>query len=239
MQNCQEQSGPETDRLVVRVQSCSDPSVIGRHRPNFCLNCRPLTLVLTLFSIAVMSSCGPSPVIDLLEVRTSGQNKESFEWKLNDSQARGKHQVFVGLENDPAKLMGWSSGARTYRAIVKLSLDGPDGASQEASLFVPITELKPAGESVSGQTEFLAPQVSGLPQPNGMYFTEPVWAFSFPASAGAWTLKATLMAPPNSDRRGLQVVRGLRIETRSRADGETQLTGWKRSGDPASKSQTP
>lgn len=218
-------------------KSCSDFGVTRTHHSIFVSRRGLLTALLTGLFLAVTSACGPSPVIDLLDVRTSGQNKETFQWQLEDTQARGKHQLFVGLEHDPAKLLGWSTGARTYRAIVKVSLQGPEGPAQEASLFVPITELKPVGESVDGQTEFLAPQVSGEAQSNGMYLTEPIWAFSFPASPGLWTLNATLMAPPNTDRRGLQVIRSLRIESRSRADGAKRLTGWKRIASPPAKSK--
>jgi hypothetical protein len=164
--------------------------------------------------------------VDHLEVSTSGVNKERFRWKLVDSEARGKHQVFVGLENDPAKLMGLDAGARTYRAAISLRLEGPDQEAIEKMLAIPISEMKSTGESADGRTSFIAPQVSGDPQPNGMFRTEPLWAFSFDASPGDWVLEASLMAPYNTDRRGLRVIRQLLIETRSRSHGGAELTGW-------------
>jgi hypothetical protein len=170
--------------------------------------------------------CGPSPIVDHLEVRTSGTNKEAFRWTLEDSQARGKHQIFVAIENDPAKLMGLDAGARTYRAALSLRLEGPDRDPVEAMLALPISEMRPVGESADRRTSFIAPRVSGEALPNGMFRTEPVWAFSFDAAPGEWTLQASLMAPYNTDRRGLQVIRRLHIETRSRADGASRLTGW-------------
>jgi len=185
-----------------------------------------LTSLLTFLFLTLLLGCGPLPVAQSLEAVTSGANKESFRWTTEDPSAAGKHQLYISSLNDPAKLMGWTSGARTYRAVVKLKLQGPDGLLRESTLYLPISELKPVGESLDGQTEFIAPTVSGEIQPSGMHQTTPVWAFSFPAEPGLWTLQATLMAPHNTDRRALQVVRSLRLETRSRSKGGRQLDGW-------------
>ncbi len=191
------------------------------------------TIALTGALSLALCGCSPNAVVDHLEVGTSGVNKELFRWKLVDSEARGKHQVFVALENDPAKLMGLDAGARTYRAAVTLRLERPDGEAIEKMLGIPISEMKPNGESADGRTSFIAPQVSGEPQPNGMFRTEPTWAFSFDAAPGDWTLEASLMAPYNTDRRGLRVIRQLLIETRSRSHGGAELTGWALTPDEA------
>jgi len=200
---------------------------------------RLLTAALTLALITASWGCGPSPIVDHLEVATSGTNKEAFRWTLDDSQARGKHQVFVAIENDPAKLMGLNAGARTYRAALSLRLEGPGREPVEAMLALPISEMRPAGESADGRTSFIAPKVSGEALPNGMFRTEPIWAFSFDAAPGEWTLQASLMAPYNTDRRGLQVIRRLHIETRSRADGASRLTGWTLAPSESDNSQDP
>jgi hypothetical protein len=205
---------------------CSDSTVtsatISPHRRRPPLFTTSLTVALLLS----FSGCSPNVVVDHLEVGTSGVNKESFRWKLSDSEARGKHQVFVALENDPAKLMGLDAGARTYRAAVSLRLKKTNGEAIEKMLAIPISEMRSAGESADGRTSFIAPKVSGEPQPNGMFRTEPTWAFSFDASPGDWTLEASLMAPYNTDRRGLLVIRQLLIETRSRSNEGEELTGW-------------
>jgi hypothetical protein len=122
--------------------------------------------------------------------------------------------------------MGLDAGARTYRAAVSIRLEKTNGDAFEKMLAIPISEMRPAGESADGRTSFIAPRVSGDPQPNGMFRTEPTWAFSFDASPGDWTLEASLMAPYNTDRRGLRVIRQLLIETRSRSNEGDELTGW-------------
>jgi hypothetical protein len=198
-----------------------------------------LTAALTLGLLTASWGCGPSPVVDHLEVRTSGANKEAFRWTLEDSQARGKHQIFVAIENDPAKLMGLDAGARTYRAALSLRLEGPEREPVEAMLALPISEMRPVRQSADGRTSFIAPKVSGEALPNGMFRTEPVWVLSFDAAPGEWTLEASLMAPYNTDRRGLQVIRGLHIETRSRADGASRLTGWTLASLDSEDSQAP
>jgi hypothetical protein len=218
---CQEKTG-----LVVTAHSCSHHCVTTTLRADPPLCSQRLTVSLTLLVLTLLAGCGPAPVAQSLEVVTSGTNKEQFRWTTEDPIAAGKHQLYVSSLNDPAKLMGWTSGARTYRAVVKLKLEGPKGILRENTLYLPISELKPVGESADGQTEFIAPTVSGNIQPSGMHQTTPVWAFSFPAEPGTWTLDATLMAPHNTDRRALQVVRRLQLETRSRSKGERQLTGW-------------
>lgn len=200
---------------------------------------RLLTAVLTLGLITASWGCGPSPIVDHLEVRTSGTNKEVFRWTLKDSQARGKHQIFVAIDNDPAKLMGLDAGARTYRVALSLRLEGPNREPIETMLALPISEMRPVGESADGRTSFIAPKVSGEALPNGMFRTEPVWALSFDAAPGEWTLQASLMAPYNTDRRPLQVIRRLHIETRSRADGASRLTGWTLAPPESEDSQAP
>jgi hypothetical protein len=184
-----------------------------------------LTLLLTLLALTALAACGPTPVVDSLEVRTSGTNKEAFRWTLNDSEAKGRHKVYVSIENDPAKLMVLNRGALTFRAALSLRLTGPVGEPTDVSLALPISELRPNGQSADGRTEFVSPLVSGSAQPNGMFITEPAWAFNFDAAPGEWTLDASLMAPHNTDRRGLQVIRRLIIETRSRSRDEARLTG--------------
>jgi len=183
-------------------------------------------VLLTVASLTTSAGCGPHPVVDKLDVRTSGTNKELFRWALEAPEARGKHQVYVSIENDPAKLMGLDAGARTYRAALSLRLEGPGREPVDMMMALPISEMRPAGESADGRTSFIAPKVSGDPLPNGMFLTEPAWAFSFDAAPGQWSLEASLMAPYNTDRRGLQVIRRLHIEMRSRSKGEARLTGW-------------
>lgn len=210
----------------MRVWSCSHSTVNVAPIPSQRRRASLLTIVLTAAVLLSFFGCSPNAVVDRLDVRTGGVNKELFRWSLVDSAARGNHQVFVALENDPAKLMGLDAGARTYRAAVSLRLVGPDGEAIEKMLAVPISEMRPTGESADGRTGFIAPQVSGEPQPNGMFRTEPKWAFSFKASPGEWTLEASLMAPYNTDQRGLHVIRQLLIEMRSRSHGGAELTGW-------------
>jgi len=210
----------------MKVRPCSHSSVNAVNKSRQQGPPPLLTIPLTAALLLALAGCSPNVAIDHLEVGTTGVNKEAFRWKLEDSEARGKHQLFVGLENDPAKLMGLDAGARTYRAAVSLRLEKPSGDAIEKMLALPISEMRPTGESVDGRTSFIAPQVSGEPQPNGMFRTEPIWAFSFDATPGDWVLEASLMAPYNTDRRGLRVIRKLLIETRSRSHSGAELTGW-------------
>lgn len=189
--------------------------------------------LLTLTAcLLVLTSCGPAPVHSSLEALTSAQDDERFAWTATAAQGAGAHRVWVALENNPAKLLGWSRNDRTYKALVDIRVTAPGGEVSESTVTLPITELQTIGKSADGSTEFLSPVTAGTPIENGMFLGTALPSVSFRPSPGDWLLEATVRAPPNSDRRGLRVIRAVHLEVRSRARTSKALTGWQPSAPP-------
>lgn len=179
--------------------------------------------VLTVLVLLVIAGCSPRSVIANLEQAPQGKNEEVLTWTTTAEHPSSTHAVRVGLELDPARLMGWTGRSVMTRTLADVTITGPDGETVSDSIVLPITELREiisAGQPTGKQTY----DVAGEPLASGFYRVEPIYTkVHFKAPPGAWTLDVRLRVGSGAATEPLKGIRRVLVDVRGPSNG---LTNW-------------
>ena len=169
--------------------------------------------------------CTPKTVVQELSVKPSGTYAEVLTFEARAAGEGPEHVLSVGIDIDPAKLMGWARNNRGYTTGLAAKLVGPDGSTKHATLYLPVTEQQEVGRD--GNTIQVAFVPAGKQQPDGMKRVAAKEAFRLRPAPGPWTLTIEMRTANNADQLMMKAVRAVRLEVVGPDDG-TALANWKR-----------
>ncbi len=177
-----------------------------------------------LATLAGAVACSPAVSIQTLEVRPSGTYGQVLTFTAAAPAAAAEHVVYVGVDVDPAKLMGWAKGNRPYTTSLAAKLTGPDGTAKHATLYLPITEQQEVGRE--GNTVQVAFLPAGKMLDTGFRRGELKEAFRFSPRPGTWTLTIEMRTANNADQMMIKAIRTLRLDVRTTAEAAEALAPW-------------
>lgn len=167
--------------------------------------------------------CTPKGVVQELSVKPSGTYAEVLTFEATAADGGPEHVLSIGIDIDPAKLMGWAKSNRGYTTGLAAKLVGPDLEAKHATLYLPVTEQKEVGRE--GNTIQVAFVPAGTQQSDGMKRVAAKEAFRFRPAPGTWTLTLEMRTANNADQMMMKAVRAVRLEVVGPEDGSA-LASW-------------
>ena len=178
--------------------------------------------------VAGPTGCAPVPV-QTVEARPSGEYAQVLTFNAVAIEKGSRHVLRVGIDVDPAQLMGWAKPNRAYTVGLDAKLDGPGlGTTQHATLYLPITEQQELSRNEQTGVVQVAYLAAGEQLPNGFKRGALRDAFRFTPLPGEYTLTVEMRTVNNADKRMIKAIRNLRIEVLGPKNGKGALSDWAR-----------
>ncbi len=179
--------------------------------------------LLTACALLLIAGCGPSSVLTTLEQTPQGKNEEVLTWTASAAGPSSTHALRVGVELDPARMMGWTGKSVLYRTLIDVTVTGPDGQTVSDNIVVPLTEYREvvrAGEPTGQMTS----DVAGEALSTGFYRVAPQRTkVAFKPTPGEWTISTRLRVGSGAATEPLKGIRRVQVEVLGPDAG---LTTW-------------
>jgi hypothetical protein len=162
-----------------------------------------------------------------IRFRKSGEYAEVLTFQATATERGPSHLLRVGIDIDPAKLMGWTRPNRAYTVALNAKLVGPGLSSpMYATLLLPIVEQREISRDDSIGLVRVAYLTAGKAMPNGFSRGEYRDTLRFAPTPGDWILTIEMRTANNADQRMIKAIRNVRVQVLGPKSGKGALNTW-------------